>query len=64
MIFSEMMEELEDHGLNVSPSQVRWAITTKKVERPRVDKSYRFDFSKENIEALVAHFQKKQLAKV
>ena len=65
MIFSEMLEKLEvDYELIVSPSRVRWAITTKKVERPRVDKSFRFDFSDENIKELAAYFQKKQLASV
>ena len=60
MVFCEMLEALEEKGLDVTPTQVRWAISQGRVERPRVDRSYRFDFSQANVDELVAYFKSKQ----
>jgi len=56
MCMSELLTELIRNGLEVSEARVRWAIKTKKVTRPRVDGSLRFDFGEENVAELVQHF--------
>lgn len=56
MCFSELLRELQRHGLTASESQIRWAIKSGRVSRPRVDGSLRFDFRDENVAELVAYF--------
>ena len=63
MVFSDVLQTLQDKGLNVSTNQLRWPITTHKVKRPRVDGSLRFDFSQENVAEIVAYFEAKQSVK-
>lgn len=55
MCFSELLRELQRHGLAASESQIRWAIKSGRVSRPRVDGSFRFDFRDENVAELVAY---------
>ena len=50
MTFGEVMNVLRARGIDVTEPQIRWAIRTGKVGRPRVDGSLRFDFSQPNIE--------------
>ncbi len=56
MCLKELMDELRRAEADVSESQIRWAIKTGKVSRPRVDGSFRFDFSEENVAEIVTHF--------
>ncbi len=60
MCLKELMDELRRAEADVSESQIRWAIKTGKVSRPRVDGSFRFDFSEENVAEIVAHFAKSE----
>lgn len=59
MCLKELMEELRRSGIKVSETQVRWAIKSGRVLRPRVDGSNRFDFREENIAELASHFAQK-----
>jgi len=56
MCLKELMDELRRTGTEVSETQIRWAIKTGKLSRPRIDGSHRFDFSSENVAEIVAHF--------
>lgn len=57
MCLSELLAELNRCGRVATESQIRWAIKTGKVTRPRVDASHRFDFSQANAAELATHFQ-------
>lgn len=63
MCFSEVLRDLRSQGIEVTESQIRWAIKTGRVSRPRVDGSLRFDFSDENVAELAAHFAEVSRAK-
>lgn len=56
MCLKELKDELRRVEADVSESQIRWAIKTGKVSRPRVDGSLRFDFTDENVAEIVSHF--------
>lgn len=56
MCLRELMDELRRAGITVSETQIRWAIKTGKVSRPRVDGSLRFDFRAEHVAEIAAHF--------
>lgn len=56
MCLSELLKELRRQGVETTEARIRWAIKTGKVSRPRVDGSFRFDFSSTNIAELAAHF--------
>ena len=56
MCLKEMLDELIRRKVAATESQVRWAIKTGKVQRPRVDGSMRFDFSQDNVEEIAGHF--------
>lgn len=56
MCLSELLRELRRHGIEASEAQIRGAIKTGKVSRPRIDGSLRFDFCDENVAEIVAHF--------
>lgn len=56
MCLKELMDELRRAGVDVSESQIRWALRTGRVSRPRVDGSLRFDFTAENVADLAAYF--------
>lgn len=57
MCLSELLDELRRSGVGATESQIRWAIKTGRVTRPRVDKSLRFDFTLENVAELATHFR-------
>jgi hypothetical protein len=61
MCLKELMDELRRAGVNVSETQIRWAIKTGKLSRPRVDGSHRFDFTAENIAEIAAHFASREV---
>lgn len=56
MCLRELMDELRRAGITVSETQIRWAIKTGKLSRPRVDGSLRFDYCDENVAEIAAHF--------
>ena len=56
MCFRELMNELGRRQIAATESQIRWAIKSGKIQRPRVDGSLRFDFSHANVREIVAHF--------
>ena len=56
MCLKELMDELRRAGIKVSETQIRWAIKTGKVSRPRVDGSLRFDFTAENVSEIATRF--------
>ena len=56
MCFGDLISELQRKGVTITESQIRWAIRTNKVTRPRIDGSLRFVFSDENVAELVSHF--------
>lgn len=60
MCLRELMDELRQAGVKVSETQIRWAIKTDKVARPRVDGSHRFDFSSENLAEIATHFSESE----
>lgn len=60
MCFRELLNELKRSRVSATESQIRWAIKTGKVSRPRVDGSFRFDFSEENVAEIVTRFAKSE----
>lgn len=56
MCLREVLDELRRCGVEVTESQIRWAITTGKISRPRVDGSLRFDFQADNVAEIATHF--------
>jgi hypothetical protein len=57
MCFGNLVNELKQHGISVTESQIRWAIKTGKVSRPEMDASLRFKFSEQNVSEIVRHFK-------
>lgn len=45
MCFKDLMAALHNSGVAVTESQVRWAITSGKIDRPPLDGSLRYVFS-------------------
>ena len=58
MCLSDLLRALKADGIDVNASQVRYAITSGKVTRPKLDGSLKFDFSTENIAEIAAHFSR------
>ncbi len=58
--FSELLRDLRQQGIEVSEARIRFAIKTGKVSRPRVDGSFRFDFTEENVAEIAALFARSQ----
>lgn len=57
MCFKEVLDRLATEGLSVTPTQLRWAVTSGKVSRPPLDGSLRFNFSAEHLRELLDHFR-------
>ena len=51
-----LLDELRRSGVEATEAKIRWAIKTGRVTRPRVDKSLRFDFNRENVAELASYF--------
>lgn len=62
MCLKELMCELKRAGVKVSESQIRWALRTGRVSRPRVDGSLRFDFTVENVADLATYFSEREVS--
>ncbi len=56
MVLSEFLAELQRRGVDTSETQIRWAIRTNRVARPRIDGAHRFDFSDANVAEIAAYF--------
>ncbi len=64
MCFGELVERLRQADVTATEMQIRWAIKTGKVSRPRMDRSLRFDFSDENTAEIIRHFRSRESATV
>ena len=56
MCFGDLCEALRRQGIDVTEGQLRWAIRTRKVSKPRLDGSLRFDFSENDVAELCDYF--------
>ena len=52
MVWKEVLDTLRAEGLQVSDSQVRWALQNRKVSRPALDGSLRFIFTEKHVDEL------------
>jgi hypothetical protein len=52
MCLRDLLTALRGEGVAVTESQVRWAITSAKIDRPPLDGSLRFDFGQDHLEQL------------
>ena len=62
MRLAELIAELRRAGVKASESQIRWAIKTGKVRRPRLNGSRRFDFQKEDVTKIATYFSGRAVA--
>ncbi len=56
--------EIRQAGVAATESQIRWAIKTGHVSRPRRDGSLRFVFAESNVAELIRYFQSREVAAV
>ena len=56
MVWKDVLHALRGEGFDVTESQVRWAITSGKVDRPPLDGSLRFIFTQEHLQQLKTLF--------
>ena len=59
MCLRDLINQLQNRGVVVSETQVRWAIVSRKIDRPMLDGSLRFDFQKHHLRQLLDLFSKK-----
>ena len=52
MCFRDLIQALNDEGIALTESQIRWALRTGKIDRPELDSSLRFVFSQDHVEQL------------
>jgi len=52
MVWKDIMTSLNDEDFDVTEAQVRWAITSGKIDRPSLDGSLRFIFEPEHLDQL------------
>ena len=58
MVLSELRERLLLKNVAVTEPQIRWAIRTGKVTRPRLDGSLRFEFTEDNLQEITRYFRR------
>ena len=58
MCFTDLMNALHREGINLSTQQVRWALRSNAISRPRQDGGLRFVFNEQHVDEL------RQLAKI
>jgi len=56
MCYRDLLEELSRRGLSVTESQVRWALRTGKLPRPKRDGSQRFVYTEHDVERITRLF--------
>jgi hypothetical protein len=57
MCFRDLHDALRRLGIDKTPSQIRWAINSGKIDRPALDGSLRFNFTQEHVEQLRQCFE-------
>ena len=57
MCFSEFLDELTRQGIDLTEMQVRWAIRTRKIDRPPRDGSGRYVYGSEQVRQLQQLYQ-------
>lgn len=57
MCMKDLIAALHADGVQVSETQVRWAITSGKIQRPPLDGSLRFVFGPEHLNELRSYFE-------
>ena len=60
MCFRDFIRRLFGEGIQVSDTQVRWAIATNKLPRPPLDGSLRYVFGDEHLEVAKRIFHKQR----
>ena len=60
MCMKDLIVALHADGVQVSETQVRWAINSGRTQRPPLDGSLRFDFSPEHLAELRTYFKKRE----
>lgn len=60
MCFRDLLDLLSKRGVKATAAQVRWAINTGKIPRPRLDGSLRYAFTQQEAALLVAHFRARE----
>ena len=60
MCLRDLLEKLRSSGVRVSESQVRWAVSSGKIHRPRLDGSLRFVFEEKHVKQLRDLFSSKE----
>jgi hypothetical protein len=63
MCYSELIDELRRRGIDVTESQIRWAIKSGKVSRPPLNKGLNFVFGEEHVEQFIQLFSNKHAAR-
>lgn len=61
MCLRDLLRKLRTEGLDVTESQVRWAISSGRVKRPPLDGSLRFVFGEEHLAELRAWFARREV---
>ena len=62
MVWSDLLNGLRSAGLDVTESQVRWALKTDKINRPPLDGSLRYVFNDRHLRQLKVLFEAKRQA--
>jgi hypothetical protein len=57
MCFTDMMAQLRADGIMATEQQVRWAIKTGRVTKPKRDGSLRFIFTPQIVNELITYFE-------
>jgi hypothetical protein len=56
MCMRDLLAVLRQRGLEVTETQIRWAIKSGKIARPPLDGSLRFDFGQQHLREILHHF--------
>ncbi len=62
MVWKEIVTILREESFDVTEAQIRWALVSGKVDRPRLDASLRFEFELTHLDQLRRLFAAKQAA--
>jgi hypothetical protein len=61
MCFRDVLDALRAAGLNINGTQLRWAINSGKIDRPRLDGSLRFDYEPQQVDELREYFRRRKV---
>ncbi len=62
MVLSEFLSAMRLQGASPSETQLRWAIKTGKLPRPRMDAAHRFDFTQADVDLAATFFRERSAA--